>query len=198
MKIERKISLLFLAFSLCLSLGACVPSIRMKQEPLTKGDMNKGSVVVGTVSNNRGDEGGKNFEFLGKVRGGYGNPFALNTESGRGIDVVLKEVAKTSLEHSGYSTSQVTGKSFRLDIDELNFWCDGYIGYKIAAEIKATLINPMDGKILVQKVIAVQKGFAIPMGYSPMYEAFDEVINDMQKQLLAFIQSQEFQNAAKS
>lgn len=198
MKRAKNVSFLFVAFALVFLLNACVPAVSMKHDALAKGDMNRGSVIVGTVSNKRADDnGGKSFESIGKVRGGYGNPFALKTEPGREIDVLLREVAASSLAHTGYSAEQTTGKSSRLDIDVLNFWCDGYTGYKIEAEIAVKLMNPINGKILVQKGIKVQKGFSIIASYSPMHDAFNEVINDIQKEVVAFMQSEEFQAAAK-
>lgn len=198
MRSGKNIGFLFVAFALSLLLSACVPSVSMKQEALMKGDITRGSVVVGTVSNKRSDDnGGKSFESLGKLRGGYGNPFDLETESGREIDVLLKEVAAASLEHSGYFTDPAAGKYSRLDIDVLKFWCDGYTGYKIEAEIAVKLIDPVNGKILARKTINVQKGFAIVAGYGPMHEAYNEVINDIQKELVTFMQSKEFRSAVK-
>ena len=44
-----------------------------QREQLSKGDMNKGSVVVGTVLNKRAEGyGGEEFDFIGTVRGGFG------------------------------------------------------------------------------------------------------------------------------
>lgn len=196
MKSLNNICSLTVAVALCFLLNACVPSVRMQQEVLAKGTNVRGSVVVGTVSNKRAsDNGGNNFQLLGKVRGGYGNPFDLLADSGRELDVLLKDVAKASLEHTGYSTSQGTAKTSRLDIDILNFWCDGYQGYKIEADIVAKLVNPASGKILVKKSINVKNGFAIIMGMGPMHNAYNEVINDIQKELVLFMKSKEFQSA---
>lgn len=196
MKKMYGICFLIFAFTLCLLLNACVPALNMKTEALTKGDMKRGSVVVGTVSNKRSDDnGGKSFQLLGKVRGGYGNPFDLKADSGRELDVILKEVAKASLEHTGYSTNQGAGNASRLDIEVLNFWCDGYQGYKVEAEIAAKLVNPASGKILAQKVVNAKNEFFISMGAGPLHKAYDELMNDIQKELVAFMKSQEFQSA---
>ncbi|MBI5635001.1 MAG: hypothetical protein HZA15_16150 [Nitrospirae bacterium] len=197
MKTGENVSFLFLACALLFLLNACVPAVSMKYEELAKGDIHRGSVVVGTVSNKRPDANGNSFDLVGRVRGGYGNPFALKTEPGKEIDVLLREVAEASLKHTGYTSEQVAGKSSRLDIDILKFWCDGYMGYKIWAEIEVKLINSTDGKTLTQKNINVQKGFTLIGSYGPMHMAFDEVINGVQKELVAFMQSEEFQAAVK-
>ena len=196
MKRGKNVSFLFFVSVLGLLLNACVPAVNMKHQSLAKTDMIRGSVVVGTVNNKRANN--ESFELIGRVRGGYGNPFTLKTEPGREIDVLLREVAKASLEYTGYSSDQAAGKSTRLDIDVLKFWCDGYMGYKIEAGIEVKLINAIDEKILAQKSINVQKGFPLGYGtYSPMHKAFDEVINDIQMELVAFMKSEEFRTAAK-
>jgi uncharacterized lipoprotein YajG len=189
----RRIALLLSLFLL----HACVPAVNMKHEGLAKGDMNRGSVVMGKINNKRPANEGATFDVVGRVRGGYGNPFTLKTEPGREVDVLIKEVAQEALKHTGYFADQASGKSLLLDIDVLKFWCDGYVGYKIWAGIEVKLINPVDGTALLQKNINVQKGFALIAGYSPMHKTFGEVINEIQKELVIFMQSDEFQTAVK-
>ena len=198
MPMRKKIYWLFLALALMVVVNACIPAINLQRAQLSKGDMSSGSVVVGTVFNKRAvDYGAEGFDFIGTLRGGYGNPFDLKTESGRDLETVLKETAKAALEHSGYSTDPVEGKSLRLDMDLLDFWCDGYTGYKVYASIEAKLVNPANGNVIARKKIDVEKGFALVWGYSQMHEEFDNVINEIQDELVKFIQSQEFRNAAK-
>lgn len=198
MRMGKKIYCLFLAFTLMLTMNACIPAINLQRAQLSKGDMNKGNVVVGTVFNKRAEDyGAEGFDFIGTLRGGYGNPFDLKTESGRDLETVLKETAKAALENSGYSTDPADRKSLHLDMDLLDFWCDGYTGYKVYASIEAKLVNPANRKVLARKKIDVEKGFAIVWGYGQMHEAFDDVINDIQDELVKFIQSREFADAVK-
>ena len=198
MRMRKKIYCSFLALTLMLAVNACIPAINLQRAKLSKGDMNKGTVAVGTVFNKRAEGfGAEGFDFIGTLRGGYGNPFDLKTKSGRDLETVLKETAKAALENSGYSTDPVDGKSLRLDIDLLDFWCDGYTGYKVYASIVAKLVNPANGKVLAQKKIDVEKGFALVWGYGQMHEEFDNVINEIQDELVKFIASPEFANAAK-
>lgn len=193
---RKQISFLFLGLGLVVFINGCVPNVNLKVAHLEKGDMKRGTIAVGTVSNNRTeDNGGKNFEIIGKIRGGYGNPFTLQTKRGRNIDVVLKEMTKATLEHHGYSTEQTAGKDLRVDIDVLNFWCDGYYGYKIESDLAVRLINPANEKVVVQQDIHARNGFAVVVGYGQMHKAFDDVIDGIQKKLIAFIQSDEFHNA---
>jgi len=199
MSMRKKVCFLFLGLVMIMFVNACMPYVNLKREELTKGDMKLGNIAVGSVNNKRGDDyGGKNFEQIGKVRGDYGNPFIVETEPGKGIDTVLKEMAKASLEHIGYSAAQVTENTLRLDIDVLNFWCDGYYGYKIVAETTVNLVDPANGNIVAKKDINVERGFTVILGLSKMYKAFDDTVNDIQKELVAFIQSQEFQDAVKN
>jgi len=198
MHMRKKIYCSLLAFTLMLTVNACIPAINLQRAQLSKGDMNKGNVAVGTVFNKRPEGyGSEGFDFIGTLRGGYGNPFDLKTESGRDLETVLKETARAALENSGYSTDPADEESLRLDMDLLDFWCDGYTGYKVYASIVAKLVNPADGKVLVQKKIDVEKGFALIWGYGQMHEAFDNVINEIQDELVKFIASPEFADAVK-
>lgn len=196
---REKTFFLFLSMILLVFVNACGPPlINLQVEALAKGDMTRGTVVVGTVLNKRAEDiGSEGFNFIGKLRGGYGNPIPLKAERNRDLDVVLKEVAEAALEHTGYATEQTAGKFCRLDIDLLTFWCDGYMGYKIEAEIAAKLVDPENGSVLAKKVINVQKGFSTAWSIGPMHDTFNEVMADIQKELVAFMQSQEFRDAVK-
>ena len=189
---RTKACLLFFALTLIIFINACIPNINLKLDALPKGSMTLGSVAVGTVLNNReADFGGKSFELFGRM------PFELKPVPGREIDIVLKETAKAALEHTGYSTERISGKSYRLDMDLMKFWCSGYTGYKVEADIVVKLLDPAGVKVLAQKNISVWKVFVLIAGYGPVYSAFDEVINGIQKELVTFMQSPEFRNAVK-
>ena len=194
----KKTKLLFLAFSLLSFLIACVPSMDVKYDSLSKSDVKRGTVAVGDINNKRLKEyGGRNFGLLGKLRGGYGNPFDLQTEEGKEIDIVLKEIARNVLEHTGYTSRRTDKKAPRLDIDVLRFWCDGYGSkYTIEAEIEAKLVDPLDGKVLAQRGIDFERVFSLSTP-GKTREAFDVVFNEIQKKLLRFIESNDFEAAVK-
>jgi hypothetical protein len=196
---RKRICFSFLVMALVFFVNACGPPlVNLQVEELAPGAMTRGSVVVGTVLNKRAEDiGSEGFNLIGKLRGTYGTPIYLKAEENRDLDIVLKEVSKAALEHTGYSTKQVAGKFYRLDIDLLTFWCDGYMGYKIEAEIAAKLVDPENESVLVKKVINVQKGFSTAWSIGPMHTAFNEVLTDIQKDLVAFMQSQEFRDAVK-
>ncbi|MBI4763174.1 MAG: hypothetical protein HY787_01030 [Deltaproteobacteria bacterium] len=189
---------LFLTLTLFLFLGACIPSMDIKYDSLAKTDAKRGTVAVGEVNNKRFKEyGGRSFNLLGKIRGGYGNPFDLQTQEGKEINLVLKEMAKNVLEHTGYTSVGADQKAPRLDMDVIRFWCDGYGNkYTIEAEVSAKLVDPAGGKVLAQRGLNFERGFSLSTP-GRTREAFDVVFNELQKQLLAFVQSKEFQAAVK-
>jgi hypothetical protein len=198
MNMMKKTKFLFLALPLLSFLSACVPSMDIKYDSLAKTDVKRGTVVVGEVNNNRlKNYGGQSFGLLGKLRGGYGNPFDLQTQEGREINIVLREMAKNILEHTGYTSVGTDKKASRLVIDVIRFWCDGYGNkYTIEAELAVKLVDPLDGKVLAQRGINFEREFSLS---SPgkTRDAFDVVFNEIQKQLLAFVQSNDFQSAVK-
>jgi hypothetical protein len=195
---KKNTKYLFLALSLLSFLSACVPSMDIKYDSLAKTEVKRGTVVVGEVNNKRLKEyGGRSFSLLGKIRGGYGNPFDLQTQEGREINIVLKEMAKNVLEHTGYTAVGKDKDAPRLNIDVIRFWCDGYGNkYTIEAELTAKLVDPLDGKELVQREINFERVFKLSTP-GKTRDAFDEVFNELQKDLLAFIRSKEFQAAVK-
>ena len=194
----KNIKLLFSTLPLFLFLSACIPSMDVKYDSLSKSDEKRGTVAVGDINNKRFKEyGGRSFGLLGKLRGGYGNPFDLQTEEGKEINIVLREMAKNVLEHSGYTSGRNDRKAPRLDMDVIRFWCDGYGNkYTIEADIAAKLVDPQDGYVLAQREINFERVFSLSTP-GKTREAFDVVFNDIQKQLLAFVQSKEFQAAVK-
>jgi hypothetical protein len=198
MNIMKKARFLFLALSLLSFLSACIPEMDMKYDSLAKMDIKRGMVVAGEVNNKRAKAyGGLSFGLLGIIRGEFGTPFDLQTKEGREINIVLREAANNVLEHTGYSPVGTDKKSAKLDIDVMRFWCDGDSNrYTIEANLLAKLINPLDGKVLAQKEINFERVFSLSTP-SKTRKAFDVVIQEIQNQLLAFIQSKEFQAAVK-
>jgi hypothetical protein len=80
---------LFLSVLIILLLVGCIPQIKLEHaSPPMKETLGKGKIVLGTINNLR-EKGTEqdNFELLGIVRGGFGNPFRFYTEKGYGINV---------------------------------------------------------------------------------------------------------------
>lgn len=198
MNMMKNTKILFLSLTLFFSLGACIPSMDIKYDSLSKSDAKRGTVLVGEVSNKRFKEyGGRSFALLGLIRGGYGNPFDLKTEEGKEINIVLKEIAKNVLDHTGYTFAGNDRKAPRLELEVNRFWCDGYGNkYTIEAEIAAKLVDPSGEKVLAQRGLNFERVFKLSTP-GKTREAFDVVFNDLQKQLLAFVQSKEFQSMVK-
>lgn len=185
-----RLSMVLLA--LFFSVMACVPAIHLTHMPLGQAEAGKGDVIIGNINNLRpANYGQQNFQIVGKLRGGVGNPLDLNVAREKTIDMALREAATDALKNVGYNvvTPATKKDALRLEMDVLKFWCDGYVGYKIDAVIVVKLINGASGKVLAQREINVSRGFALVAGYSPMHQAFDDLMNDITMEFVSFITS---------
>jgi uncharacterized lipoprotein YajG len=180
-----RLSLVLLA--LFFAVTACVPAVRLAHTPLDQAEVKKGSVIIGSINNLRPEKKGRRF----------GNPFTLNAQKNKTIDMALREAVTDALINVGYNivTPAVKKDAPRLEVDVLKFWCDGYMGYNIDTAIVVKLINGASGKVLAQREINVSRGFALVAGYSPMHQAFNEVMNDITRELVGFMTSHTFQRA---
>jgi uncharacterized lipoprotein YajG len=191
-----RLSMVLLA--LFFAVNACVPAVRLAHTPLDQAEVKKGSVIIGSINNLRPEKKGRqNFQIVGTVRGGFGNPFALNAQKEKTIDMALREAVTDALINAGYNvvTPAVKKDAPRLEVDVLKFWCDGYMGYNIDTAIVVKLINGASGKVLAQREINVSRGFALVAGYRPMHQAFNEVMNDITREFVDFMTSYTFQRA---
>ena len=185
-----RLSMVLLA--LFFAVTACVPAIRLTHTPLDMVDATKGSVIIGSINNLRPEHyGQQNFQIVGNVRGGFGNPFTLNAPKEKTIDMALREAVTDALINVGYNVVTPAEKKDapRLEVDVLEFWCDGYVGYKINTAIVVKVINGASGKVLAQREINVSKAFAIVAGYGPMHQAFNEVMDDITWEFVNYITS---------
>jgi hypothetical protein len=177
---------------------ACVPAVRLDHTPLEQASVKKGSVIIDSINNQRPPERGRqDFHVAGRLRGGFGNPIALKTAANKPIDIALREAVTDALINGGYDvvTPAENKDAPRLQLDVLEFWCDGYVGYRIDTAFVVELISGTSGEVLAQKEFNVARGFALVAGYGPMHSAFDEVMNDITWELVSFITSDAFQKA---
>lgn len=172
-------------------LTACVPSVRFQPTPLPPATSRRGSVEVGSVTSARAQErGGTTFAVVGRVRGGYGNPFSLKASRGQQLDVVLREVMSDALRHSGLDVAPGAKAASRLELEVQDFWCDGYVGYQVTATVLARLVDVRTGKTLAQHTISRKDGFGIVVGYGPMHASFNRVLDGIKQELVVFLEKE--------
>lgn len=185
----------FLSIVLLFLVSGCVPSVSLKALSLPQSNVQKGQVAMGAIANKRpANLGGENFYQVGLLRGAAGNPFNIRTVQGREIDIALREVAQNALGHAGYRVAEGSAAyPLRLDLDVYAFWLDGNVGYKTGAVILAKLIDSRSDKILLKKEISVGKAFFMGFSYSSVHKALNEEMNLISDELVAFMNTQEFE-----
>lgn len=183
-----------------LLLVGCFPQIKLEHtSPPMKETLGKGKIVVGTINNLRKSGYGQdNFELLGVLRSGVGVPFSYYTEKGYGINIALNNLLKDVLSHSGYdvSASDSEGKMPILEADVITFWGDGYLGYQLASEIKLRLLSSDKRTVLLEKILKNEHEVSYVTS-SRIAEAFPIFIDEIFKNSVDFIKSEEFNKAYK-
>ncbi len=195
-KTISKFAFFLFADIVCMCLLSCVPAISFTRAQYSDKGGNYGDITIRNVIDARDVEYGKNEPSrLGTVRGGYGNPWSLNSEKGTTVAEEVKKTIKQALSQSGYLV--VENSSPSLDIFIKKFWCDGYMGYKIECSIEIQLIAFDRSTILYKKQIFKSTGFGIVVSYDPMVEAFNDIMNQIGCETVKMVNSQEFLDALK-
>lgn len=197
----NSLSRFLIVMSMVFFVTACVPAIQLKPSFLPENSPLGQGIAVGDIKDMRPpSNGGGNFSNLGKVRGGFGNPFTLKAAAGKELDTSLRVTARSALTNAGYSDPQESGSSsaYRLDMDVQQFWCDGYMGYKVSAVIVAKLVNNKTGLVVAESTINASQGFALTFGYGPMHGAFNRVMSETATELAAFMKTDEFRSGIVS
>jgi len=143
---------------------ACVPTINLSHTALPRSGSLDNVAVIGTINDLRPkSHGGGDFSHIGEVRNMYGMPFQLKTKNGRELDVSLREAIDTALMNAGYRDANNVERdgAMRLEIDILEFWSDGYMGYKVNATIAIRLVRGEKGIAIAEKKIVASQGFAL-------------------------------------
>ncbi len=191
-----KVITLLVALTAGIGLLGCVPGITFDRSVYSdKADINE-SISIRKITDNR-DPTGKSYKAqadrLGTVRGGYGNPFAVNVKGG---GTVADEVGKTvtqALTQCGYTVTQSGAPALEVIISD--FWCDGMIGYKVSIDITLNLIGPDGSSVLYTKQITDSKGFAIVFSYGEMEQAYNGMMNVIGVRTAEMAKSKDFIDA---
>ena len=183
-----------------LLLVGCVPSIKLEHtSPLKKEPLGKGRIVLGAINDLREkDSGGEgNFELLGRLRGGFGNPIRFYTQEGYGINIALNKLLKDALLLSGYEVQPSgSGKNIPiLEADVLYFWCDGYMGYRIASIIRLKLFSFDKLTILLEKEFKNERKIVILASYNDLRTGYPLIMNEILKDAIDLFKSEEFSKA---
>jgi hypothetical protein len=180
-------------------LNGCVPAVDMSSRDsssIPTAEQNRSQITVGDIVLKRPSErGGNDGSTIGRLRGGFGNPFAIHTQKGKELGVVMQSVANTALQNLGpdVSAAQHNGAAPRLEIDVVDFWCDGYMAYNVKATINVRIIR--SNTVIAQETLEASQVFMLSFGYSPMPEAYRQTTKQLTSKLTAFLQSEDVNRA---
>lgn len=139
----------------------------------------------------------KDTNFIGNLRGPAGKPFPILTYKHKELDVLFKDLIKNSLNYSGYEVLDMNSKESVpiLNVDILDFYLDGYIGYGIFSKLDITLKHPDKQIILFRDTIEIEIGFALFDTYGPMFNAINFLFDEISFRTAFLFQNKQFRNS---
>jgi len=133
-------------FLALLIISACARTVVLKYDPIVRGIEDPTSEVALKVVDGREPEhGGTNTAEVGRVRGGYGNPFPLFDTDPHKVSQLVRDATTDALSHARVSVQP--GSPRVLVATVKTFWLDGYVGYKAAVDVECQL-QDLQGTVL--------------------------------------------------
>jgi hypothetical protein len=126
------------AFAL-LGLSACSFQSDLAYTPL-KGQQAQSPtamVAVTVIDKRPADKGGDDKSEIGRVRGGFGNPFPVYESSQHEVTRLVTEATTDALRVAGFGTASNAPRRVVATITE--FWIDGYMGYESGVKVDLAL-----------------------------------------------------------
>ena len=205
-KISKLSVLIFTAYAVLLCSG-CAVGQKLNYSGIAANLAVSGSKAVGVASLDRRPyvlSGEKNPDYAGTMRGGYGNPFNVGTESGQTLADDMTQVIAAALTRKGFKTrSVVTTNKDNSDVvieklkttggDNLilltiNDWKSdfaGFVAFRVWLDYDATLrVFEKSGKIIAETAIKGNDDLGSagePVGYTKKVvpEAFQRKIEEL-------------------
>ncbi len=194
MTLQKSLSRLFGLAAILSCLSGCVPAVDMSSKGSTwmpTAEQTHSHKTLGDIAIKRpGERGGNNSATIGRLRGGFGNPFSIHTQRGKELDVVMHAVADAALQNAGFdaSATQNDNATPRLEIDVVDFWCDGYMAYNVNATVNVRVVR--SNTVIAEDTLTASQVFVLHFGYGPMPEAYRQTTKQLTSKLAAFLQSE--------
>ena len=139
--------------------AGCSYSTRLKYDPIAGGPKNQSATITLEVRDARPpQDGGGDKSQVGRVRGGYGNPFAVRESGPERVSTLVGEALTDALRQAGIGTRG--GGNRKLVAEITSFWIDGFLGYKSTIAATCSLEDDR-GKVLWTRSITGAHGGAL-------------------------------------
>jgi hypothetical protein len=171
----------------------CSTTVAFTRATYSNAPEKKGSLSVQVIDARPAEYGGDEPARMGTVRGGYGNPFKVNTASGKTMADEVKLTVSQALTQSGYSLVDSNAPVVKILINK--FWCDGLMGYKVDVDVTVQVLGATNSAVLFSKKIVESTGFSIIASYGPMENAFSGIMDKIGEQTADMSKSTQFTDA---
>ena len=121
-----------------LLIAGCSYQVALKYDPIVRGAEDPTTTVKLTVVDERApDFGGTDKTEVGRVRGGYGNPFPLYESDSHRVALLVQDATSDALRLSRVAVGDNSERTLVATVR--GFWLDGYMGYKATVEVDCAL-----------------------------------------------------------
>jgi hypothetical protein len=155
--------------------------------------------VIGKRPEKRGDGDLSN---IGNWRSGFGIPYPIRLQPpDHPLDVTMSQFLVEALNSAGIAVTplQDPGASSHLSLEILDFWCDGYMGYKATVSLMLFVLDPRTGGVRAQ-VPLQREGAAGPGFFQSVQlrckDAYTNALNAIQNDLMNALVAPQVRSAA--
>ena len=145
----RRVAVLICSFLALTLVGCTTTRVSMEQQKYTGAKENHPVIAVGTFTDQRKHEP----NWLGAIRGGYGNPLKTLTTP-KPVKEVVRDTFEQALQQRGLAAAVGKAK-YRLDGDVVQYDCNQYARREAHVSLTLKLVNLATGREVYSKAIAV-------------------------------------------
>jgi hypothetical protein len=177
-----------------LAAGGCSFETSLRYAP-TGGDFGppQASVAVRVVNNRPPGHGGQT-DSVGRVRGGYGNPFPIHERDPANIQRTVLDATTDALRHAGVAVVETSDLVVVASIDE--YWIDGYMAFNAHVRVAYTLQDSQGAELWAETVAAgggATMRFSVFEADSIAQESFAKALEGANTQAIEAFRREEFQ-----
>ena len=157
-----------------------------------------GSIAVRTVSNRAPNHGGQT-SCIGRVRGGYGNPFPIYERDASNIEKTVADATSDALLEAGVSTDTSSKRVLVATLNE--YWIDGYGAFNATVKVDYAL-QDANGQAVWQRSVAasggdVMRNFVFEAA-TIAQTAFEHALRGVAVQMKTEFQGEDFQRLVRA
>jgi hypothetical protein len=172
--------------------AGCSFNVALKYDPVVRGAEDPVVTVdLKVIDDRTPDFGGTNKTEIGRVRGGYGNPFPVYESDSQQVAHLVRDATADALRLARVGVAPDAQRVLVATVKE--FWIDGYIGYKASVIVQCVLQDRDGGKLWTASISGAGGGAPWWTATSFIAPTFQKALAEYAENAAGQFGSQEFQ-----